>query len=61
MSWDSARGAERVATAYAAPDLAAVREQQVDLLGPAARLAHRRRRLRARAPSPRRSSRAARR
>ena len=36
MNWDSARGAERVATAYAAPDLAAVRERQVDLLGPAA-------------------------
>jgi SAM-dependent methyltransferase len=36
MSWDSARGAERVATAYAAPDLAAVRERQIDLLGPAA-------------------------
>ncbi len=36
MNWDSARGAERVATAYAAPDLAAVRERQVDLLGPEA-------------------------
>jgi SAM-dependent methyltransferase len=34
MSWDSARVAERVARAYAAPDLAAVRERQVDLLGP---------------------------
>jgi SAM-dependent methyltransferase len=33
-SWDSARAAERVAVAYAAPDLAAVRERQVDLLGP---------------------------
>ena len=36
MKWDSARGAERVATAYAAPDLAAVRERQVDLLDPRA-------------------------
>ena len=34
MSWDSARAAERVATAYAAPDLNAVRERQVDLLAP---------------------------
>ena len=34
MSWDSARAAERVAIAYAAPDLAAVRERQVDLLAP---------------------------
>ena len=34
MSWDSARAAERVARAYAAPDLAAVRERQIDLLGP---------------------------
>jgi ubiquinone/menaquinone biosynthesis C-methylase UbiE len=33
MSWDSARAAERVAVAYAAPDLAAVRERQIDLLG----------------------------
>ncbi len=36
MSWDSARRAELVATAYAAPDLAALRERQVDLLGPQA-------------------------
>lgn len=36
MSWDSARAAERVALAYAAPDLAAVRERQIDLLGPQA-------------------------
>ena len=34
MSWDSARAAERVARAYAAPDLAAVRERQIDLLDP---------------------------
>jgi SAM-dependent methyltransferase len=34
VSWDSARAAERVARAYAAPDLAAVRERQVDLLDP---------------------------
>ena len=34
MSWDSARAAERVARAYAAPDLAAVRERQIDLLAP---------------------------
>ena len=34
MSWDSARTAERVALAYAAPDLAAVRERQIDLLAP---------------------------
>jgi ubiquinone/menaquinone biosynthesis C-methylase UbiE len=34
MSWDSAKTAERVARAYAAPDLAAVRERQVDLLDP---------------------------
>jgi SAM-dependent methyltransferase len=34
VSWDSARAAERVARAYAAPDLASVREQQIDLLGP---------------------------
>ena len=32
--WDDPRVAERVARAYAAPDLAAVRERQVDLLGP---------------------------
>ena len=36
MSWNSARTAARVARAYAAPDLAAVREQQVDLLAPRA-------------------------
>ena len=36
MSWDSARAAERVARAYAAPDLAAVRERQIDLLDPQA-------------------------
>jgi SAM-dependent methyltransferase len=34
MSWDSARAAERVARAYAAPDLAAVRQRQIDLLDP---------------------------
>ena len=34
--WDSAQAAERVAQAYAAPDLAAVRERQVDLLAPLA-------------------------
>ena len=34
MSWDSAQAAQRVARAYAAPDLDAVREQQIDLLGP---------------------------
>lgn len=34
MSWDSARVAERVARAYGAADLDAVRERQVDLLGP---------------------------
>jgi SAM-dependent methyltransferase len=34
MSWDSARAAERVARAYAAPDLVAVRQRQVDLLDP---------------------------
>jgi SAM-dependent methyltransferase len=34
ISWDSAWAAERVAQAYAAPDLAAVRERQVELLGP---------------------------
>ena len=34
MSWDSARAAERVARAYAAPDLTAVRERQIDLLDP---------------------------
>jgi ubiquinone/menaquinone biosynthesis C-methylase UbiE len=33
VSWDSPDVAERVARAYAAPDLAAVREAQVDLLG----------------------------
>lgn len=33
MNWDSAQAAERVALAYAAPDLAAVREAQIDLLG----------------------------
>jgi len=32
--WDSAQAAERVAQAYAAPDLAAVRERQIDLLAP---------------------------
>jgi SAM-dependent methyltransferase len=32
--WDSAQAAERVARAYAAPDLAAVRERQIDLLAP---------------------------
>ena len=36
MSWDSARAAERVARAYAAPDLTTVRERQIDLLGPQA-------------------------
>ena len=36
MSWNSARVAELVARAYAAPDLAAVRERQIDLLGPQA-------------------------
>ncbi|MDP9254999.1 MAG: methyltransferase domain-containing protein [Actinomycetota bacterium] len=36
MSWDSASAAERVARAYAAPDLTAVRERQIDLLGPQA-------------------------
>ena len=35
-AWDSAQAAERVAQAYAAPDLAAVRERQIDLLGPLA-------------------------
>ena len=34
MSWDSAEAAARVARAYAAPDLAAVRERQLDLLAP---------------------------
>ena len=34
MSWNSAKAAERVARTYAAPDLAAVRERQVDLLAP---------------------------
>jgi len=34
--WDSAEAAERVARAYAAPDLAAVRERQIDLLSPIA-------------------------
>lgn len=34
MSWNSARVAERVARAYAAPDVSAVRELQIDLLGP---------------------------
>ncbi len=33
-AWDSAQAAERVARAYAAPDLAAVRERQIDLLAP---------------------------
>ena len=36
MSWDSASAAERVARAYAAPDLTTVRERQIDLLGPQA-------------------------
>lgn len=34
--WDSPETADRVARAYAAPDLAAVRERQIDLLGPKA-------------------------
>jgi arsenite methyltransferase len=34
MSWDSAEAAARVALAYAAPDLAVVRERQIDLLAP---------------------------
>jgi SAM-dependent methyltransferase len=36
MGWDSASAADRVARAYAAPDLTAVRERQIDLLGPQA-------------------------
>jgi ubiquinone/menaquinone biosynthesis C-methylase UbiE len=36
MSWDDPRVAARVAQAYAAPDLAAVREAQIDLLDPQA-------------------------
>jgi SAM-dependent methyltransferase len=36
MGWDSASAADRVARAYAAPDLTAVRERQIDLLDPQA-------------------------
>ncbi len=34
--WDSADAAERVGRAYEAPDLAAIREAQIDLIGPLA-------------------------